>query len=216
MVLNKRVQSGKEDASRLDERRGYASRTRPAGPLIWMHGASIGESQVLLLLYEALKAERPDVHAVITTQTQTSADLIARRNLPDLIHQMAPLDTPFASKRFLAHWTPDMAVFAEGDIWPNLIGKLDKQRIPRVLINARMTEKSRDGWMRFPALARKIFGGFDQLLAANNSTYDWLRQFAGRQVRYSGNVKYAAPPEYMRGEHRQSQYFVHRGFGGNT
>lgn len=194
LVLRRRVASGKEDGDRTQERRGYASRPRPPGPLVWMHGASIGESQVLLLLFEALKKERPDLSALITTQTRTSADLIARRSLPDLIHQVAPFDTPFSCKRFLNHWKPDLAVFAEGDIWPNLISHLDKRRIPRLLINARMTEKSFDGWMRFPALAKRLFGGFDQILAANTRTYDGLRQFAGRSVKLVGNLKYAAPP----------------------
>lgn len=193
LLLNRRVASGKEDAGRLQERRGYASRKRPDGPLIWMHGASIGESQILLLLFEAMKAERPDLKGLITTQTRTSSDLIARKGVPDLIHQMAPADTPFSVDRFLKHWSPDLAIFAEGDIWPNLVLKLDKIRIPRILVNARMTEKSFDGWQRVPALARKIFGGFETILAANMRTSDGLKAFAGRKVKLAGNLKYAAP-----------------------
>ncbi|HBH90556.1 MAG TPA: 3-deoxy-D-manno-octulosonic acid transferase, partial [Hyphomonadaceae bacterium] len=152
LILNSRVKRGKENPDRLQERRGYASRKRSAGTLVWMHGASIGESQVLTLLYEALKESAPDLHAVITTQTQTSAGLIARKNLPDLVHQMAPIDTPFATERFLKHWQPDLAIIAEGDIWPNMLSKLDKKRIPRMLVNARMTEKSLQGWERYPKL----------------------------------------------------------------
>ncbi|MAK60410.1 MAG: 3-deoxy-D-manno-octulosonic acid transferase [Ponticaulis sp.] len=194
LLLKRRIRSGKEDADRIEERRGYASRKRPPGPLVWMHGASIGESQVLLLLFEALKAERPDLQGLITTQTQTSAELIARKALPDLVHQMAPADTVFSAKRFLDHWRPDLAVFAEGDLWPNLISKLDQRRIPRMLINARMTQKSLEGWMRFKAVAKKIFTGFDPILTANQRTYDGLRVLAGRKVKYAGNIKYAAPP----------------------
>ena len=194
LLLKRRVRSGKEDPSRIEERRGYASRKRPAGPLIWMHGASIGESQVLLLLFEALKAERPDLQGLITTQTRTSAELVARKALPDLIHQMAPVDTAFSTKRFLNHWRPDLAVFAEGDLWPNLISKLDQRRIPRLLINARMTQKSLEGWMKYKALATKIFSGFEAILTANQRTYDGLRVLAGRKVKYAGNIKYAAPP----------------------
>ncbi len=194
MILKSRVKKGKEDPNRLQERQGFASRKRPAGKLIWMHGASIGESQVLLLLFEAMRKQKPDLQALITTQTLTSADLIARKNLDGLIHQMAPLDTPFAAERFLKHWHPDVAVFAEGDIWPNLITKLDKKRIPRLLVNARMTEKSFHGWMRYPQLATKLFGGFDHIIAANQKTADFLKRFYRKRVKMAGNVKYSAPP----------------------
>ena len=193
LVLNKRVKQGKEDPSRLQERRGYASRKRPAGKLVWMHGASIGESQVLTLLFEALKESAPDLHAVITTQTQTSSELIARKALPDLIHQMAPVDTPFATERFLRHWKPDLAIVAEGDIWPNMLSKLDKKRIPRMLVNARMTEKSLQGWERYPMLAKKLLGGFDPILPANQRTMDGLHYLTGKRLKLAGNLKYAAP-----------------------
>ena len=194
LILNSRVKKGKEDAARLQERKGYASRKRPNGKLIWMHGASIGESQVLLLLFDALRKVEPGLQAVMTTQTMTSAELIARKSPDGLIHQVAPLDTPFAAERFLKHWHPDLAVFAEGDIWPNLITKLDKLKIPRLLINARMTEKSFQGWMRVPALATRLFGGFDHIIAANQKTADFLKRFSRKRVKMPGNVKYAAPP----------------------
>ena len=194
ILLDKRVKAGKEDPGRLSERRGYASRKRPAGKLIWLHGASIGESQVLLLLFEALREADPDISAIITTQTLTSARMIAAKGLPGLVHQMAPVDTPFATERFLKHWQPDLAVFAEGDIWPNMIMKLDRKRIPRLLVNARMTDKSFDGWMRYKALARKIFAGFQTILAANIRTSDYLKQFSPKRVKFTGNIKYAAPP----------------------
>lgn len=194
ILLDKRVKAGKEDPGRLSERRGYASRKRPAGKLIWLHGASIGESQVLLLLFEALREADPDISAIITTQTLTSARMIAAKGLPGLVHQMAPVDTPFATERFLKHWQPDLAVFAEGDIWPNMIMKLDRKRIPRLLVNARMTDRSFDGWMRYKALAKKIFSGFQSILAANLRTSDYLKQFSPKRVKFTGNIKYAAPP----------------------
>lgn len=194
LLLSSRVKKGKEDPARLNERKGYASRKRPEGRLIWLHGASIGESQVLLLLFEALKKAEPDLNGIITTQTLTSADLVARRNPDGLIHQMAPLDTPFAVKRFLDHWRPDLAMFAEGDVWPNMITRLDKRKTPRMLVNARMTQKSFDGWLRFQGLAKKLFGGFEPILAANQRTADHLNYLTRKRVRRSGNIKYAAAP----------------------
>ncbi len=193
-LLKARVNKGKENPERLQERSGYATRKRPDGPLIWMHGASIGESQALLLLHDALRAEDPSIQTLLTTQTTTSAELITRKAPEGLIHQVAPLDTPFATQRFLRHWSPDLAVFAEGEIWPNLLTGLDKRRIPRLLLNARITEKSFDGWLRVPALAKKLFGGFDTIQAANQQTADRLNQFTRQRVRMTGNIKHAAPP----------------------
>lgn len=194
LLLKQRVRRGKEDGARLQERLGYAFRRRPAGQLVWLHGASIGESQVLLQLFESLRKEAPDLQGVITTQTMTSAELIARKAIDGLIHQMAPLDTVFATERFLKHWTPDLAIFAEGDIWPNMLTKLDAKRIPRMLVNARMTEKSFNGWMRFPKLAGRLFGGFQTIHAANQKTGDWLKVFSRNRARYTGNIKHSAPP----------------------
>lgn len=193
ILLRQRVKKGKEDENRLQEREGFPSKRRPEGPLIWMHGASIGESQVLLLLFDALKAEAPGLQAVITTQTITSAELIARKSPDGLIHQMAPIDTPFATERFLKHWQPDLAIFAEGDIWPNMLTKLDKKSVPRLLVNARMTEKSFNGWMRFQTLAKTLFGGFAAIYAANQKTGDWLKRFTRNRARFTGNIKHAAP-----------------------
>lgn len=194
LLLSSRVKKGKEDPARLNERKGFASRKRPDGKLVWLHGASIGESQVLLLLFEAMQKIEPDISGVITTQTITSAELIARKDLPGLIHQMAPLDTPFAVKRFLQHWTPGLAVFAEGDVWPNMVTRLDKQKIPRMLVNARMTQKSFEGWLRFQGLAKQLFGGFEPTFAANQRTADHLNYLTRKRVRNTGNIKYAAGP----------------------
>lgn len=194
LLLHARVRKGKEDPKRLPERLGIASCPRPAGRLIWLHGASIGESQVLLLLFEALREADPALQAVITTQTLTSSELIARKSHEGLIHQMAPVDTPTSVKRFLRHWQPDLAVFAEGDIWPNMLTRLDQMRIPKILVNARMTEKSLKGWKRFNGMAQILFGGFENILAANQKTADGLRGFTEKPVRMAGNIKYAAPP----------------------
>lgn len=194
ILLRGRVKRGKEDPNRLQERMGFASRRRPEGKLVWLHGASIGESQVLLQLFEALQEQHPELQGLITTQTLTSADLIARKSVDGLIHQMAPLDSPFAISRFIRHWHPDAAVFAEGDIWPNMLTRLDQKRIPRLLVNARMTEKSFSGWMRFKGLANKLFGGFLAIHAANQKTGDWLKVFSRNRAKYTGNIKHSAPP----------------------
>ena len=76
-VLEQRLKRGKERAERMGERIGNITALRPHGPLLWMHGASVGESRLLIDMFAALRARRPELSAVMTTQTLTSADMIA-------------------------------------------------------------------------------------------------------------------------------------------
>ena len=193
LLLSRRVRAGKEDASRLNERRASALPPRPAGKLAWLHGASVGESMVLLGLAQALLA-RTDISILMTSQTQTSAQMLAPRLPNGTIHQMAPVDTPTVARRFIQHWQPDLAVFAEGEIWPNLLHEASAAGAKLALVNARMTEKSREGWARFPGFSREVFGDFDLLLAANQDTAEALTALSGKPVAQPGNLKTALPP----------------------
>ena len=163
-ILRGRVKTGKEDAARLGERLGHASRSRPTGPLVWLHGASVGETVSLLPLVERLRATRPDVSVLVTSGTMTSADLLARRLPPGAFHQYIPVDTPGAAARFLDHWKPDLAVFVESELWPNLLLGAKARGVTLALVSARMTEGSAKGWRRFPAAARAVLRTFDLVL----------------------------------------------------
>lgn len=191
-LVSKRVKSGKERAERTGERFGRTPIARPTGPLLWMHGASVGESKLLLDLFAAIHARRPDAHALVTTQTTTSADMIAAKSAPGVIHQMAPVDGPGAVQRFLAHWQPDAAVFAEGEIWPNMLSGLKRARIPAALANARMTTKSLDSWNSRKPSARELFATFSFIGAADQQTAQGLAAAIDRQIVPVGNLKMAS------------------------
>lgn len=191
MILRKRLKSGKERADRVGERMGRTSVARPNGPLIWMHGASVGESQLLLSVLREVWASRTDVSAVVTTQTLTSADLIARSSSERVVHQMAPVDSPGAVKRFLDHWRPDAVVFAEGEIWPNMLSAVSQRQLPAALVNARMTDTSIDGWLKRRATARQLFGVFHFVGAADPKTAGALDSILDRRPDVIGNLKRA-------------------------
>lgn len=193
-ALNARANNGKEDILRLNER--YAKRLPPRrpGPLVWLHGASVGESRVLLELGRRLIAARPGIMLVFTSQTQTSARLMGKELPENAIHAMAPLDTPMAARRFIQHWKPDLCIFAEGEIWPNLILEAGKAGARRALVNARMTDSSAGGWARFNGLFRTLVGSFDVILAADPDTGARLERLLGRAVRVPGNLKSAQSP----------------------
>ena len=120
LLLRQRAARGKEDSIRRGERMGYAARPRPDGRLVWLHGASVGESLAALPLVSRLMAD--GFHVLVTSGTVTSATLLAQRLPADAIHHYVPLDTPRAVARFLDHWKPEAGLFVESDLWPNLIG----------------------------------------------------------------------------------------------
>ncbi len=118
-LLSLRLNKGKEDPDRVDERRGLAGLARPEGPLVWLHGASVGETVSLLPLVERLT--QGGLNTLMTSGTVTSARLMASRLPPRAQHQFAPLDAPPFFRRFFAHWRPDLGLIAESEIWPNMI-----------------------------------------------------------------------------------------------
>jgi 3-deoxy-D-manno-octulosonic-acid transferase len=165
LLLKRRAAKGKEDPARLRERLARPTGTRPDGKLVWLHGASVGESLSILPLVERLKAERPDATILVTSGTVTSAELLARR-LPDgVIHQFVPIDTPGGAKRFIAHWRPDLAVFVESELWPNLLLAAKAAGTRLALVSAKLSDKSFDGWRARPFAAHLLFSGFDLILA---------------------------------------------------
>lgn len=195
VLLSRRAKVGKENPDRLNERLARHLPQRPDGDLIWMHGASVGECQVLLGMAELMSKRSSDLAFLFTSQTLTSARLIAHRSLPGALHQMAPVDTPGAARRFMCHWRPDLAVFAEGEIWPNLIGEARRAGTPLALVNARMTERSRKSWARWPELSRRLFGAFDLVLPADEPTGQAISALSGKPVAPASNLKRGlAPP----------------------
>jgi 3-deoxy-D-manno-octulosonic-acid transferase len=194
LLLQRRANAGKEDAKRLKERLGHASAARPRGTLIWIHAASVGESLAALPLVTALLAH-PDRHVLVTTGTVTSAQLMSER-LPSgvAIHQYAPIDSQAATKRFLDHWRPDLALFIESELWPNLILETRAHGTRMALVNARLSEQSFRGWMRARGLARRLLSCFDECLAQDAAVATRLTALGAESVRITGSLKADAPP----------------------
>jgi 3-deoxy-D-manno-octulosonic-acid transferase len=178
-LLSRRVKRGKEDAARLGERLGRASRPRPDGPLVWLHGASVGESVSLLPLIARIAAARPDLTVLVTSGTRTSAELLAQRLPAGAIHQYAPVDAPGAVARFLTHWRPGLGLFVESELWPNLILGARRRGVRLALVSARMTEASAKGWARRPNAAKAMLSGFEAILAQDDASAERLQGLGG-------------------------------------
>jgi 3-deoxy-D-manno-octulosonic-acid transferase len=192
-MLRARAGRGKEDMARIGERHGRASRVRPAGTLVWVHGASVGESIATLPLVSAI-LQAQGRHVLVTTGTVTSARLMGERLPPRAFHQYAPLDAPASVRRFLGHWRPDLALFVESELWPNLILETHARGVPMALINARISDRSFRGWSRAGALAKRLLSAFDECLAQDEASEKRLKALGARSVTVSGSLKADAAP----------------------
>jgi 3-deoxy-D-manno-octulosonic-acid transferase len=194
LMLAWRTRIGKEEPARRPERYGKASIDRPAGFLAWFHAASVGETNAVLPVIEAIAAEHPEINLLLTTGTVTSAKL-ARARLPEgAVHQYVPLDNQDYVRRFLKHWRPDLAVFVESEIWPNLVLETSTLHIPLVLVNGRMSFRSFRRWRNRPGLSRPLFSAFGLVLAQNERFAQRFTALGTPRTVAVGNLKADAPP----------------------
>lgn len=190
--LKRRVAQGKEEPARLDERFGRASRPRPDGPLIWAHGASIGEMLAILPLLGRLRARGFNV--LLTSGTVTSARLAERRLPEGAFHQFTPLDTPTFVRRFLDHWHPDLVLVAESELWPNMILETTDRDIPVILLNGRMSERSFRRWRMVRSVSRAMLSRIDLCLAQSPADAERFEALGAPRVFMTSNLKYDTPP----------------------
>jgi 3-deoxy-D-manno-octulosonic-acid transferase len=193
--LQRRAVRGKENAARLGERFGQSTRPRPSGPLVWCHGASVGEAQALLPLLQHLHKQRPDITLLLTTGTVTSAALVEQRTAETgIIHQFIPVDLPDAVDGFLDRWRPDLVLWSESDFWPGILNELRRRNIPALLANARLSERSVLRWLLVPNTARWLLAAFDTIYAQTGGDAERLQRLGAPRVVEAGNLKQAAPP----------------------
>src|SRR5580698_3249862 len=190
-LIKRRLKQGKEDPARIGERRGMSRDTRPHGPLVWIHGASVGEVLAAAALIERLRAL--NISILLTSGTVTSASIVAKRFPPDIIHQYVPYDSPRYVTRFLDHWRPSLALFIESDLWPNLILSSAARRLPMVLINGRMSHRSFPRWRRVSGTISALLGRFDVCLAQSEVDAERFAVLGSRNVVTTGNLKLDVP-----------------------
>ena len=186
-LIKRRLKQGKEDPARIGERRGMSKDVRPHGPLVWIHGASVGEVLAAVGLIEKLRAL--NMRILLTSGTVTSAAIVAKRFPADIIHQYVPYDSPRYVARFLDHWRPSLALFIESDLWPNLILASAARRLPMVLINGRMSQRSLPRWRRMAGTISALLGRFDVCLAQSRLDAERFTALGSRNVLTTGNLK---------------------------
>lgn len=191
--IDKRLAKGKEDAKRLNERFGQPHKARPEGKLIWLHAASVGESIALLALINKISDKYSDTNLMLTTGTVTSANIIKDRLPKNAFHQYIPADVPKWTENFLEHWHPDMIIWSESDFWPNILAGANKREIPAVLLNAIISKEAFNKWNMFAkGLIKDILDTFDMCLVQDSDEAERFNKLGAKNVKNSGNLKYAA------------------------
>ena len=184
----------KEDPSRFKEKifiSHFNINRKKDKKLIWFHAASIGEFKSIVPIVEELNNNNVNLEFLITTTTLSSSSLAKEEfnKFDNIHHRFFPLDIDFLIRKFLFLWKPDAIFLVDSEIWPNLIIKANKNKIPLALINARITSKTFNRWMMFPNTAKRIFGMFNLCLTSNLETKNYLKKFDVTNIYFNGNIK---------------------------
>jgi 3-deoxy-D-manno-octulosonic-acid transferase len=190
-LISHRLKRGKEHPARLSERYGRSQLSRPAGPLAWIHCASVGELLTVIPLMARIREKGFGV--LCTSGTVTSAKVAELRLPKGGIHQFATLDAPQFVNRFFDHWRPDLAIFVESDLWPNLIATSARRGIPLILVNGRLSERSFRRWRWAPHTAARLLRCFDLCLAQSAADAERYRDLGAPRVATTGNLKLDVP-----------------------
>ena len=190
----------KEDDNRYKEKifsSNFFPNRNDKKKLIWFHAASIGEVQSIFPLVKKLNNENNDLEFLITTVTLSSGNIVKKKFFANenINHRYFPLDVNFLIKSFLNKWKPNLVIFIDSEIWPNLIFEIKKRKTPIALINGRITKKSFDKWMLISKFAKKIFNSFDLCLAASKESEKNLKELSVKNLIYFGNIKFSAEVE---------------------
>jgi len=183
----------KEDPIRYKEKLSKINISRNEGFLVWFHVASVGEAMSILpLLDNCIEEEKID-KILITSITLSSSKILQRKFQKNLkvIHQFLPLDVDFITKKFLDHWKPNLSIFIDSEIWPNLILNISKKKIPLLLVNARITKKSFTRWSLVIKFAKEIFDKFDLCIASNKESEKFLKILGAKNIKNFGNLKFS-------------------------
>ena len=174
-IILVRLLKKKEDVIRFREKLGFFTKKRSKGKLIWFHGASVGEFQSIVPLLEKLEQSKKISQILITSSTLSSSKVISKIKLKKITHQFFPIDNNSIIKKFINQWKPSVALFVDSEIWPNTLINLNKEKIPTVLINARVTRKSYNKWIKLKNFSKLIFNKFDLCLSSNKETVSFLK-----------------------------------------
>ena len=191
VIVLVRIIKNKEDKYRFKEKFCFFSKKRGSGKILWFHGSSVGEILSIIPLIEKLEKDKSINKILLTSSTLSSSKVLTKYKLKKTIHQFFPIDSNFLTKKFLKYWKPSIAIFIESEIWPNMLKNINKQSIPLILLNARITKKSYDKWKMIPSMSKVLFKNFDICLPQNYETNKYLKSLGAKKIKFIGNLKFS-------------------------
>lgn len=192
--LQWRASKGHEDKKRLPERLGITQQKRPNASLLWINAVSVGEAVAALTLIQTIQKKYPDVHFLLTTTTVSSANVVQKRLPKNTRHQFCPVDTPQAVSRFLEHWQPDLAIWIESELWPNLIHQTQEKGIPTILLNGRMSQKSFSNWKKLKSLIFPLLSKLNVCGVQSEEQAGYFKKLGAQRISIMGNIKIMMSP----------------------
>ena len=189
IIIIYRIVKGKEDVKRVGEKFCIYSKKK-SNKKVWIHAASVGELMSIVPVIRKLEKNKKINSILLSTSTTSSAKIFNKLKLKKTSHIYFPLDNNFIVKRFINYWQPELAIFIDSEIWPNMFNNLHIKNIPIIIMNARITERSFNKWQLFPSFANQVFGKITLALPQNLETLKYLKLLKVRDIKTAGNLKY--------------------------
>jgi len=189
IIIIYRIVKGKEDVKRVGEKFCIYSKKK-SNKKVWIHAASVGELMSIVPVIRKLEKNKKIKNILLSTSTTSSAKIFNKLKLKKTSHIYFPLDNNFIVKRFINYWQPELAIFIDSEIWPNMFRNLHIKDIPIIIMNARITKRSFNKWQIFPNFAKQVFGKITLALPQNLETLKYLKLLKVRDIKTAGNLKY--------------------------
>jgi len=189
LIIVFRIFQGKEDINRFKEKYCIYSK-KNFQKTIWFHAVSVGELMSIIPIVNRLEKNKKIKKIIITSSTISSAKIFKKQKFKKTIHKYFPLDTNFLTKKFINFWKPQIAIFVDSEIWPNMIKNLKRNQIPIILLNARFTRSSFKKWLFVKNFAKEIFSKISIALPQNTETKKYLKILGVKKIFPAGNIKY--------------------------
>lgn len=177
---------------RWQERLGFVPYLGDEGMRLWIHAVSVGEVQAARPLVEALRRSFPSVRILLTTTTPTGAQCVQRQLAGQALHAYMPYDLPDVVRRFLQRVRPAALLVMETELWPNLLHRCRRDKIPVILANARVSERSSRTYQRIPGVTADMLKTIDVIAAQSREDADRFTALGAdpARIKVTGSLKF--------------------------
>ena len=195
LIITFRIFKKKENKKRFIEKFSINTKTRIKGNLVWFHGASVGEILSVLPIIKIYENKKSIDQILVTTSTLSSSNIISKIKLKKTVHQFYPIDHFYFTNKFLNYWKPNIAIFIESEIWPSMFKEIKLKNIPLILLNARLTKKTFNNWIKIKKFSKTIFNKITVAYPQNTETTKFLKKLSNVKIKKLGNLKFSEADE---------------------